>query len=338
MIVGQILIIFFGGVAFSIHHQNGAQWGYAIVLGALSIPIGVCIRLIPDELAAKCVPDFLKRRSKPEVVVSDEEAGPGTFAFNQALMDIRDELAFIRRIRGGRLSSLEFKIKHPIEAWDHSRAVSRSRSSSLGQTPIVAASEGEAQKDQSHLPAPATPESRHRRTASRRGRSRSNSALAGAALAGIVAGSIAGWSPIDRGHGEVDSLKFARDRSKSDLSRTEGVETHPDTSAGDPVLVDERRVGADEAPSQATETTPAFGMGPFGAPPDGRKPEARDGAGALSRSATASASASVSASSASDSIVPDMIAVGTDVRRETAVAVGFFYFDVYCSSCDSPEA
>ncbi|KAK4955481.1 plasma membrane calcium, partial [Elasticomyces elasticus] len=168
MIVGQILIIFFGGVAFSIHHQNGAQWGYAIVLGALSIPIGVCIRLIPDELAAKCVPDFLKRRSKPEVVVSDEEAGPGTFAFNQALMDIRDELAFIRRIRGGRLSSLEFKIKHPIEAWDHSRAVSRSRSSSLAQTPIVAASEGEAQGDNSHSPAPATPESRHRRTASRR--------------------------------------------------------------------------------------------------------------------------------------------------------------------------
>jgi len=53
MVGGQILIVFIGGRAFSVTRLDGAQWGISIVLGALSIPVGVIIRLIPDKVFTK---------------------------------------------------------------------------------------------------------------------------------------------------------------------------------------------------------------------------------------------------------------------------------------------
>ncbi|KAI7041271.1 hypothetical protein KC352_g46591, partial [Hortaea werneckii] len=202
------LIMFVGGEAFQVVRQTGPQWAIAIILGVISLPIGIVIRLVPNELAAKLVPPFIKsyaRRNKDKVVVTDEE---NPFQFNEALYDIKQELAFIKRYKGGRLNALKFAVSHPKEALLHSRSPSRSRaSSSLPRTPNNELSENE----DGQSPAPPTPDSRRKR-----GRSRSNSAFAGAAMAGIVAGSIAGgFSPIDR---DTDSLKFARGRSKSDLS------------------------------------------------------------------------------------------------------------------------
>ena len=49
MIGCQVLILFVGGKAFSITRLNPAQWGYSLVLGVLSIPIGAVIRVIPLE-------------------------------------------------------------------------------------------------------------------------------------------------------------------------------------------------------------------------------------------------------------------------------------------------
>jgi len=49
MIGCQVLIIFVGGRAFSITKLNPAQWGYSLVLGALSIPVGAVIKIIPLE-------------------------------------------------------------------------------------------------------------------------------------------------------------------------------------------------------------------------------------------------------------------------------------------------
>lgn len=271
MVGGQTLIVFVGGRAFNTVRLNGAQWAYSLVLGALSIPIGVIIRLIPDELIRRFIPDFLRRRSTPQLVITDEEQAP--FEFNQALLDIREELAFIRKFRGGRLNNLKFKLQHPREALLHSRSPSRSRASSLPQTPTMDHSDNEGNSQKSHSPAPPTPDSRRRH----RGRSRSNSAFAAStAMAGIIAGSIAGWSPIERGHGDNDSLKFARARSKSDLSRE--VEIHPDTKPDDPVLLEPNLVeqAGNKPPSQAVETTPAFGRGPFGGEPATKKAKDED--------------------------------------------------------------
>ncbi|KAH0284466.1 calcium transporting P-type ATPase-like protein [Aureobasidium namibiae CBS 147.97] len=256
MIGGQVMIMFVGGRAFSVERLTGEQWAYSVGLGAISIPVGIIIRLIPDELVVRLVPAWLKRKAAPKLVVEDEER---PFEYSQALLDIRDELAFIKRIKGGRLNQIKFTLKHPREALLHSRSVSRSRSSmSLPQTPN-GEHDGEAQSL-----APPTPDSRRRS----RGRSRSNSAFAGAAMAGIVAGSIgAAWSPIERGHGDADSMKFARARSRSDLSRESGLDIHPDTKPQDPVVV-QQQVDGHHPPSQSNDTTPAFGSGPFAGHPD----------------------------------------------------------------------
>ncbi|ORY19018.1 hypothetical protein BCR34DRAFT_595845 [Clohesyomyces aquaticus] len=247
MIGGQILIVFVGGAAFNVKPINGAQWGYSIVLGALSLPVGVIIRLIPDEAIRRCIPAFMKRKNTPEVVVSDE------YQWNQGLLEIREELAFIKRVRGGRLSNLKFKVQHPREIFSRSRS-----SQSLPGTP-----NNGAEPNAADTPGPPTPDSRTRR----RGRSRSNSAFGPAAvMAGIVAGSVAGWSPIDRGHGDADSMKFSRNRSKSDLEAQDGIDVHPDSKSIDPILVPEpQQYGA--PPSQLMETTPHFDVGPFAGDP-----------------------------------------------------------------------
>jgi Ca2+-transporting ATPase len=250
MIGGQTMIIFVGGVAFKVTRLNGAQWGYSIVLGFLSLPVGVIVRLIPDELVRRCIPDFFRRKRTPEVVVSDED-----YEWNQGLLELRDELAFLRKIRGGRLSSLKFKVQHPKEIFTRSRS-----SQSLPSTP----NNGTQAEDGS--PAPPTPNSR------RRNRSRSNSAFGPATvMAGIVAGSVAGWSPIDR-NGDNDSIRFGRNPTKQDLEAQEGIEVHPETKSTDPILAPEPSEYRGP-PSQNMETTPAFVTGPFSA--DARTNETR---------------------------------------------------------------
>ena len=213
---GQVLIIFVGGDAFNIadRGQSGSMWATAIVLGFLSIPIGVVIRLIPDALLEKLIPEAVKRRAQPKVpgvTVSDDEERfqhfPAEFA------DIRDELVWLKRFKGGRVNNLKFAMRNPKEVFkprrsgsrQHSRQNSRSSSIQLPQTPAREDSFGSNNGGGAGTGAVAvagstTPDSR-KRSRSMRSRSRSNSALGAATLmTGIVAGSIgaAGWSPIDR--------------------------------------------------------------------------------------------------------------------------------------------
>ncbi|CEP17534.1 hypothetical protein [Parasitella parasitica] len=49
-VLGQVVIVQFGGPAFQVVALDGAHWGIAIVIGFLSLPIGVVIRLIPDDI------------------------------------------------------------------------------------------------------------------------------------------------------------------------------------------------------------------------------------------------------------------------------------------------
>ena len=270
MVGGQTMIVFIGGQAFSIIRLNGAQWAYSVILGALSIPVGIIIRLIPDELIRKLIPEAFRRKATPSVVIEDEER---QLPFNQALLDIRDELAFVKKIRGGRLNALKFAVQHPRETLlNHSRSGSRSRSSSHLSAPQTPNPEhGEGEHHPHHSPMPPTPESRSRR----RTRSRSNSAFGpAAAMAGIVAGSIVGWSPVDRAHGnspggDNDSLKFTRhDRTpaKEELESRADVEIHPDTKHDDPVLVT-HPLEYGVPPSQSKELTPAYPVGPVAGDP-----------------------------------------------------------------------
>ena len=263
MVGGQTIIIFVGGWgAFQSVPQSPRNWGIALVLGALSIPIGVVVRLIPDELAAKFVPQVVKDwSSKRHKIQVDDEESRGDW--HDALYDIRDELAWIKKYKGGRLNSLKFSLQHPKEAFIISRSPSRSRaSSSLPRTP----NNELVDDDRSGTsPAPPTPESKKKR----RGRSRSNSAYAVTAMAGIIAGSVAGgWSPIERREGDADSLRFARHRSKSDLSKELRQDIHPETKPDDSIIVSAPvEAAGGQPPSQSAKTTPDFGVGPFAGEP-----------------------------------------------------------------------
>jgi Ca2+-transporting ATPase len=248
MIGGQVMIIYIGGKAFSVTRLNGAQWGCSIVLGVLSIPIGAVIRLVPDELILKLLPDWFKGRGTkgPQVTVEDEEQ---QFYFPKPLSDVKEELSFLKRVKGGRLNNLVFAMQHPRETlMSRSRSGSRSRSNSIPHTPT------DFNQDATFGSMNPTPESRKR---GRSNRSRSNSALgATTVMAGIIAGSVAGWSPVERSHGDGDSMRFSRSQGRSELESREGVEIHPATRSDDPVITEEpESLGA--PPSQMDDIGPA---------------------------------------------------------------------------------
>ncbi|EEP81081.1 Na/K ATPase alpha 1 isoform [Uncinocarpus reesii 1704] len=242
---GQVLIIFVGGQAFSVVPLNGREWGISIILGLISLPVAVIIRLIPDEFLHKLVPRFWTRKPRgPQVFVSDEDQ---RYEWNPALEEIRDQLQFLKTIRGGRLNHLKYKLQHPQTLLPRSRNGSRSQEFSVPQTP-----QGENEPELNGN-APATPDSRMRS----RGRSRSNSAFGpAAAMAGIVAGSIAGWSPVERGTGENDSIKFSR-TGPGALDQQEGIEIHPNTRDDDPVVSD-YSPASKVPPSQNPDLVPEF--------------------------------------------------------------------------------
>ncbi|KAI1100796.1 calcium-translocating P-type ATPase [Jackrogersella minutella] len=220
----QVLIIFVGSTPFSISNtdppQTSAQWACAIVLGFISIPVGVIIRLIPDELVRKCIPESLKRKRGivPGLTVSDEER------FNdypEVLADVRDELAFLKKLKGGRLNNLKFAVRHPRETF-----ISRTRSPSHSRSNSIRIPQTPTREDSFSSPSPApTPDSRKR---SRSMRSRSNSALgAPTVMAGIIAGSVAaGWSPIERS-GDRDFMQPPPRPTPSPLSTRENSELEP---------------------------------------------------------------------------------------------------------------
>ena len=273
IIVGfQIVIVFVGGAAFSVHKLNGPQWGYSIVLGILSIPVAIIIRLIPDELFARAIPHISnRRRPSPTLIVEDDQE---VQKWNPGLEEIRDELTFLKKIRGGRMSELTYKLQHPRESFlPRSRSASRSRersNSDLPQTP-----EGDHSGTELVSASPKTPEKSHSR---RRTRSGSNSVFGATAMAGIIAGSIAGGlgSPIEgRKQQESEPIRFSRDRSHSGLEGTKGIEIHPETLEDDPVIIEDP-TRSPVPPSQNPQLAPYFEHGPQSSPSSrGRRSHSR---------------------------------------------------------------
>jgi Ca2+-transporting ATPase len=113
MVGGQILIVFVGGRAFSVTRLNGPQWGYSIVLGALSLPFAIILRLIPDRLIGKLIPPRLRPGLVPEVVVTDSESAAAGQQPKpkpeEPPADFKDDLGFIKTVRGGRVKTLKFR-------------------------------------------------------------------------------------------------------------------------------------------------------------------------------------------------------------------------------------
>ncbi|KKA29230.1 hypothetical protein TD95_000960 [Thielaviopsis punctulata] len=208
----QVLIIFVAGPVFQINDprpgngrdpQGGALWAIAIILGFLSIPFGMIIRLVPDAVMEKLVPSFLKNRASrvPGLTVSDPEAFQ---KYPLEYQEVRDELEFIKMFKGGRLTNLKFAIQHPRQRFAHSRNSSYSRMSTTAPTVSPAAtSASAAEKPEVVVPentAPASPPATEARRRSKSTRSRANSALgAPTVMAGIIAAGVAAtWSPVEK--------------------------------------------------------------------------------------------------------------------------------------------
>jgi Ca2+-transporting ATPase len=119
MVAGQLLIIYFGGDAFVVVRLNGVQWAISLVLGFLSIPVGIVIRLVPDSWVRTATHKVvgLWPWGRRGVTKGDEErgasddgglatgAGPGP-DLGSAMVSVKEDLAFLKRVRGGRLAAL----------------------------------------------------------------------------------------------------------------------------------------------------------------------------------------------------------------------------------------
>ena len=167
MVAGQIMIIFVGGVAFSVTRLTGVQWAISVGFGAISLPVAVIIRLIPDRWLESIIPEWMLRKG-PNVYISHNER----FEWSKPYMDIHEELSFLKTIRGGRINQLKWKGRKAVENIPGFRP--------------------------SAPPEEVTDETGQQ--ARRRSRSRSNPPFGTmvAVLPGVVAGGIGGSSPVER--------------------------------------------------------------------------------------------------------------------------------------------
>jgi len=70
MIACQILIIFVGGIVFSVTRLDGQQWFISIALGSLALPVGAIVRVIPNDFIRMFIPKCILRR---RIYQNDEE-------------------------------------------------------------------------------------------------------------------------------------------------------------------------------------------------------------------------------------------------------------------------
>lgn len=224
----QIIIMFFGGQAFSVKRLDARGWGYSIAFGFLSIPVGAAIRCIPDELVMKLIPGYFVRRSQkvPKLNIEDEEEGQ--YQLHQPITDVREELGFLKKIKGGRINNLRFKVEQAKDNFrTRSRSGSRSRDNSIPGTPV-----GEQAQDANAPPTPSD--------SKKRDRSRSNSALgAPVVMASVVAGGLSGYFTARR---DADYGK-GWEGGRAALEAREGVELHPDTRPDAKIICDEPFTG-----------------------------------------------------------------------------------------------
>lgn len=136
MVAFQAIIVQFGGAAFETEALNGTQWAICILLGVLSIPVGVIVRLIPEEIFGPlkkwvnnapaprsslptfdgypATNDFGRVNSIPASIGSNRAGSlvggtplPGRdgLVWNSAITKVRSELSVFKALRGGRLSN-----------------------------------------------------------------------------------------------------------------------------------------------------------------------------------------------------------------------------------------
>ena len=93
------MIVFFGGKVFKTERITGEMWAASIGIGALSIPWGACIRLIPRKWFWFLKPVKRERRVTPEVEEKGQEKSTESKA-NASHRSLDNELKFFKALRG----------------------------------------------------------------------------------------------------------------------------------------------------------------------------------------------------------------------------------------------
>jgi P-type Ca2+ transporter type 2C len=163
MIGGQVLIMFLGESALSVTQLTAKQWAISLGLGAWSIPMAILIRLVPDDLVSRMIPFKTDNKVRIQISPAPEEG----FTWNDAVQNVRFELAYFGGARSSRLKRVGRKALVSLKTW---LGWSSGEMAAAGETSSLLHSDGELF------------------------RPRSNSAFAPAAvMAGMVAGSVALW-------------------------------------------------------------------------------------------------------------------------------------------------
>ncbi|KAI9244834.1 PMCA-type calcium-translocating P-type ATPase [Phascolomyces articulosus] len=115
VVVGQVLIVTFGGIAFKTTPLTPMQWLVTVAIGALSIPVGTIIRLLPD-----C---GFERRFREE---ARQLATYSRMHWEGAIGDVRNGL---------RVYSMLRRSRHPHRSHSRSESITSVRSSLLGTSP-----------------------------------------------------------------------------------------------------------------------------------------------------------------------------------------------------------
>ncbi|KAI0368013.1 calcium-translocating P-type ATPase [Pilatotrama ljubarskyi] len=99
----QVLIVFVGGAAFQVTRIGGREWGIALALGFVSIPLGALIRCIPNGPVERF---FIKTRllPNPEVLPTTRPEAE----WNSAIQLVRDNLNTFSHVRGGRMRASSY--------------------------------------------------------------------------------------------------------------------------------------------------------------------------------------------------------------------------------------
>uniref|UniRef100_A0A1D1Y7D9 Calcium-transporting ATPase n=1 Tax=Anthurium amnicola TaxID=1678845 RepID=A0A1D1Y7D9_9ARAE len=91
VILGQILIVEFGGVAFGTVRLSWYQWLVTVLIGFLSLPVGLIIRLIPNS----CVPESVINEDHKPLI------SPAKMQLGSIFEDVRTETKIISALRKG---------------------------------------------------------------------------------------------------------------------------------------------------------------------------------------------------------------------------------------------
>ncbi|KAG5354130.1 hypothetical protein C0989_007491 [Termitomyces sp. Mn162] len=136
-ILVQVLIVFVGGDAFQVTRIGGREWGISLALGVVSLPLGMLIRLLPNEPFERVFKKvgFL---GKPEVLPTVSAEGE---AWSNTVNIVRQNLGTFMNIRGGRTrsSSIVTRGKLVVKRSDSDVKLPKPTSSLMAMVPSLVA-------------------------------------------------------------------------------------------------------------------------------------------------------------------------------------------------------